>query len=140
MIIIWYIVQICINDMCVYIKCIIEMFIRIDFKKILWVFVVCYEYFILIDNYLIIFTHYHFFCFVFCFYYLSLFCCFVFLFLFCLFCFCLFCFLFTFVCVCTLGNPGKDFFLGGKLLARIESFFLVDKPDVRLFSVDKSCG
>ena len=119
-------------------------------------FVVCYEYFILIDNYLIIFTHYHFFvlfsvfiiylCFVvlsfcFCFVCFVLFVLFLFVLFFC------FVFLFTFVCVCTLGNPGKDFFLGGKLLARIESFFLVDKPDVRLFlwisPVDKwtfSCG
>lgn len=96
----------------VYIKCIIEMFIRIDFKKILWVFVVCYEYFILIDNYLIIFTHYHFFCFVFCFYYLSLFCCFVFLFLFCLFCFCLFCF-FVYVRVCVYARKsGEGLFPG----------------------------
>ena len=126
---------------CIYIKCIIEMFIRIDFKKILWVFVVCYEYFILIDNYLIIFNSLSFFLFCFCFYYLSLFCCFAILFLFCLWFVLVFCFVFLFTFVCVYARKsGTDFFLGGKLLARIESFFLVDKPDVRLFSVDKSCG
>ena len=109
---------------CIYIKCIIEMFIRIDFKKILWVFVVCYEYFILIDNYLIIFTHYHFFV---LFSVFIIYLCFVVLpFCFCFVCFVFVCFvfLFTFVCVCTLGNPGTDFSWEGSCLLESSHFFL----------------